>query len=256
MGKSEQTAKVAETAAVVKTEKEQTALTLAPAFTVETEAQDMIIPFLKVVQAQADEVTPGKDKYNEAVRPGNIYDSTTRTIYENPEIIICGIRKYFGEWKGDVRGELVGKHKVDSDVVKNAKRIPQTSAKGTPYFDLETNGNRLEETFGIVCVVKHNGVVLPATFTLAKSAFTVGKTLNTMLAMYQAQGVPKFNFKTNAKTTDKGSWFVPVFDFAGYETDEHVIALAQTLQQGVDKIIFTVNAVESQTDVIENEDVV
>lgn len=246
--------KTAETAVTVV----ETAPVMAPAFVVETEAQDMVIPFLKVIQAQADEVTPGKDKYNEAVRPGNIYDSTTRTVYENPELIICGIRKYYGEWKGEVRGELVGKHKVDSDVVKNAKRIPQTSPRGVPYVELETlSGNRLEETFGVVCVVKHKGVVLPATFTLSKSAFTVGKTLNTMLAMYQAQGVPRFTFKTNSKQNDKGSWFVPVFDFAGYETDTNTIALAQTLQHGVDKIIFTVNATEeSQTETIANEEVV
>jgi len=249
--------KSAETAVVATVEQttELAAPAEAPAFVVETEAQDMIIPFLKVVQAQSDEVTPGKDKYNENVRPGNIYDATTRTVYTNPEIIICGIKRYYGEWKGDVRGELVGKHRVDSDVVKNAKKIPQTSAKGVPYFDLETNGNRLEETFGVVCVVKNNGSILPATFTLAKSSFTVGKNLNTMLAMYQSQGVPKFNFKTNSRQNDKGSWFVPVFDFAGFETDPHVISLAATLQQGVDKIIFSAQP-EEQGATVENEDVV
>lgn len=237
---------------------EQTAVTApveAPAFVVETEAQDMIIPFLKVIQAQSDEVTPGKDKYNENVRPGNIYDATTRTVYNNPEIIICGIKRYYGEWKGDVRGELIGKHRVDSEAVKNAKKIPQTSAKGISYFDLEHNGNRLEETFGVVCVVKNNGSILPATFTLSKSSFTVGKNLNTMLAMYQAQGIPKFNFKTNSRQNDKGSWFVPVFDFAGFETDPHVISLAATLQQGVDKIIFSAQP-EEQSSTLDNEDVV
>ena len=253
MTKSEKTAETAVT--VVETAPVMTP-NPAPAFVVETEAQDMVIPFLKVIQAQADEVTPGKDKYNEAVRPGNIYDSTTRTIYENPELIICGIRKYYGEWKGEVRGELVAKHKVDS--LKNVVRIPKISPRGVPYVELETsNGNRLEETFGVVCVVKHKGVVLPATFTLSKSAFTVGKTLNTMLAMYQSQGIPKFTFKTNSKQNDKGSWFVPVFDFAGYETDNNIIALAQTLQKGVDNIIFTVNATEeAQTEAIENEEIV
>ena len=237
---------------------EQTAITTpveGPAFVVETEAQDMIIPFLKVIQAQSDEVTPGKDKYNENVKPGNIYDATTRTVYNNPEIIICGIKRYYGEWKGDVRGELIGKHRIDSEVVKNAKKIPQTSAKGIPYFDLEHNGNRLEETFGVVCVVKNNGSILPATFTLSKSSFTVGKNLNTMLAMYQAQGIPKFNFKTNSRQNDKGSWFVPVFDFAGFETDPHVISLAATLQQGVDKIIFSAQP-EEQNSTLDNEDVV
>ena len=79
---------------------EQTAVTVteAPAFMVETSAQDMVLPFLKVIQSQADEVTKGKDKYNENVRPGDIYDSTTRTIYKDAEVIICGIKKYYGEW--------------------------------------------------------------------------------------------------------------------------------------------------------------
>lgn len=227
-----------------------------PAFVVETSAQDMVLPFLKVIQSQADEVTPGKEKYNENVRPGNIYDSVTRTIYKNPEIIICGIRKYYGEWEGDVRGTLIAKHRIDSDAVKNAKKIPMTSPKGTPYYDLESEaGNRLEETFGVVCIVKNEGISIPATFTLSKSAFTVGKTLNTMLTMYQMSGVPKFKFSTNTKQNDKGSWFVPVFEMAGFETDENVLAMAKNINAAVDNIIFSFAAGESDTPV-DNTDVV
>ena len=229
----------------------------APAFQVETSAQDMVLPFLKVIQSQADEVTRGKDKYNENVRPGDIYDSVTRTVYHDPEIIICGIRKYYGEWEGDVRGKLVAKHQMDSPAVKNAKKIPQVSPKGTPYYDLESEaGNRLEETFGVVCIVKHEGVSLPATFTLSKSSFPIGKTLNTLLMMYQPQGVPKFKFSTNTKQNDKGSWFVPVFELAGFEDDENVIKMAVGINRVVDSIIFSFAAGEIDTPVADNEDVV
>ena len=240
-------------------EPQTTAVAVAPAFQVETSAQDMVLPFLKVIQSQADEVTRGKDKYNENVRPGDIYDSVTRTVYDNPEIIICGIRKYYGEWEGDVRGTLVAKHRVDSDAVKNAKRIPQVSPKGTPYYDLQSAaGNRLEETFGVVCVVKQEGVAIPATFTLSKSSFPIGKTLNTLLTMYQSQGVPKFKFSTNTKQNDKGSWFVPVFEMAGFETDEATIAMAANINKVVDNIIFSFAAGEVETPVepMENSDVV
>ena len=233
-----------------------TALTNAPVFQVETSAQDMVLPFLKVIQSQADEVTKGKDKYNDNVRPGDIYDSVTRTIYKDPEIIICGIRKYYGEWEGDVRGKLVAKHRIDSDAVKNAKKIPQVSPKGTPYYDLQSEaGNRLEETFGIVCVVKQDGVAIPATFTLSKSSFPVGKTLNTLLTMYQTQGVPKFKFSTNTKQNDKGSWFVPVFEMAGFEDDAATINMAASINKVVDNIIFSFSAGEIDAPV-ENENVV
>lgn len=243
--------------ALVVAEEQATAVAVAePAFKVETSAADMVLPFLKVIQSQADEVTRGKDKYNENVRPGDIYDSTTRTIYKDAEIIICGIKKYYGEWEGDVRGRLIAKHRMDSDVVKNAKKIPQVSPKGTPYYDLQSAaGNRLEETFGVVCVVKHNGISIPATFTLSKSSITIGKTLNTLLVMYQSMGVPKFKFTTNSKQNDKGSWFVPVFEFAGYEDDTNVINMAAGISQVVDKVLFSFAAGEVDVPA-DNEDVV
>lgn len=229
-----------QTTDVAVVEQEAVVVPAAPAFQVETCSTDMILPFLKVIQSQADEVTPGKDKYNENVRPGNIYDSVTRTIYKNPEIIVCGIKKYYGEWEGDVRGKLIAKHRVDSETVKNAVKKPRTTAKGNTFYDLETaDGHQLIETFGIVCIVKHEGISIPATFTLSKSAFAVGKTLNTLLTMYQAQGVPIFKFATNTKTNDKGSWFVPVFDLAGFETDTTIINLAASMAAVVEDIIFS-----------------
>lgn len=216
----------------------------------------MVLPFLKVIQSQADEVTRGKEKYNEAVHAGDIYDSVTRTVYDDAEIIVCGIRKYYSEWEGDVRGRLIAKHKMDSQAVKSATKIQKVSPKGTPYFDLESAaGNRLEETFGVVCIVKQNGISLPATFTLAKSAITVGKTLNTLLAVYQSQGVPRFKFTTNMKQNDKGTWYVPVFEFAGFETDEATIAMAANMSKAVDGIIFAFSAGEIDAPA-DNEDIV
>lgn len=230
-----------------------------PGFKVETSAQDMVLPFLKIIQSQADEVTRGKDKFNEEVRPGDIYDSVTRTIYDNPEIIVCGIKKYYGEWEGDVRGKLIAKHKLGSDAVVNAKRIKQTSPTGREFDKLESKaGNRLEETFGVVCLVQQGDLCLPATFTLSKTAMVAGKTLNTLVTMYQSQGVPKFKFSTNTKQNDKGSWFVPVFEFAGFETDANIISMAASLSHNVDGIIFAFSSGETDMDTTkpENEDVV
>lgn len=243
------------------TVKEENAVAVLPAFKVETEATDMVVPFLKVIQSQADEVTRGKEKFNENVHAGDIYDSTTRTVYNDAEIIVCAIKKYYSEWEGDVRGKLIAKHKADSPAVKNAKKVQKVSPRGIPYYDLESlSGNRLEETFGVVCIVKHNGMAMPATFTLAKSAFPIGKTLNTMLTMYQSQGVPVFKFSTNVKQNDKGSWFIPVFEFKEFETDANIISNAIGLNQAAEGILFSFAAGEVEQPATEsevtNEDVV
>ena len=57
-----------------------TAVAQTPAL-VAVEQEDMMIPFLKVIQSLSEEVVPGKDKYNPDVRPGDIYDSVTRTVF-------------------------------------------------------------------------------------------------------------------------------------------------------------------------------
>ena len=60
---------------------------------------------------------------------------------------------------------------------------------------------------------------------------------------------------TNLKQNDKGSWFVPVFEFAQYETDENVINMAAGINKVVDSIIFAFAAGEVEAP-IENQDVV
>ena len=229
-------------------------------FKVETSAQNMVLPFLKVIQAQSSELVSGSDKYNENVRPGNIYDSITRTVYNDLKIIICGIRNYYGEWEGDVRGTLKKKHRKDSPEVLNAKRIKKTTDTGYQFDELVTaSGNKLVDTFGVVCLIKEGDSAIPATFTLSKTALAAGRTLNTLLALYQNNGVPVFKFSVNAKKNNKGSWFLPVFELAEYEQNTNIISMAAGLNKIVDDIIFAFQPEEivSEKDTAAvNEDVV
>ena len=224
---------------VVKAE-ENTAVAVAPALQVEVSSEDMMVPFLKVVQSLSEEVVPGKDKYNADVRPGDLYDGVTKTIFKNSQAVICGLRKYYAEWTPEVRGKLVGKHPITSPVVANALKIEKTSDKGNSYFTLQTaGGNDLIETYGVVMIVKNeDGLIIPAVLTLSKTSFIVGKQLSTLLTIHQAKGVPLFNLGTSSSSNTKGSWFKPSFTFAGYETDESVLAMAASMNGVVDNILF------------------
>ena len=226
-------------------EKAAVAVTSEPAL-VAVEQEDMIVPFLKVIQSLSEETTPGKDKYNELVRPGDIYDSVTRTIFKNAKAVICGLKKYYAEWTPEVRGTLVGKHAATSEVVQNAVKVSRKTDKGSDFFSLQTKtGNDLIETYGIVMIVKtEDCLVLPAVLTLSKTSFMVGKQLSTLLAIHQRNGVPVFKLSTTSSSNSKGSWFKPTFSLDSYEKDESILAMARSMSEIVDNILFKTSGEE------------
>ena len=200
----------------------------------------MMIPFLKVIQSLSEEVVPGKDKYNPDVRPGDIYDSVTRTVFKDAKVIICGLRKYYAEWTPEVRGTLVAKHRATDPAVLNAVKVAKKTDKGSEYFTLQTpDGNDLVETYGIVMFVHNDdGLQMPAVLTLAKTSFIVGKQLSTILAIHQNKGIPVFKLSTASSSNSKGSWFKPTFTFDSYEKDETVIDMARGMASIADKVLF------------------
>lgn len=237
---------------IVTTEEKTTAVTEvnpSPELYVAVDPADMMVPFLKVIQSLSEEVMPGKDKYNPDVRPGDIYDSVTRTILRDAKVIICGLKKYYAEWTPEVRGTLVGKHASDSPVVQNAERIEKKTDKGASYYTLRSQaGNDLIETYGVVMIVKNDdGVTLPAVLTLSKTSFAVGKQLTMILALHQVKGVPIFRLSTTNVSNTKGSWFKPSFAYDSYETDSSIISMAQGLAGNVDKILFSSPSTDDST---------
>lgn len=201
-------------------------------FKVETNQNDMAIPFLKVIQSLSNELIQGKDKYNPNLKAGDLYESVTKTIFRNASAIVCGMKKYYAEWTPQVRGRLIAKHLENADIVRNAVPV------GNGNFKTPT-GHDLLETYGAVLVIKNeDGIFLPVRFTFSRSSFAVGKELNTILAIYQSGGIPKFNAGTILVSNDKGSWFKPQFTFAGYETNNQILELATYLNSLADGIIL------------------
>lgn len=224
----------------VATVPENTAAVVQTPALVTVEQEDMMIPFLKVIQSLSEEVVPGKDKYNPDVRPGDIYDSVTRTVFKDAKVIICGLKKYYAEWTPEVRGTLVAKHRATDPVVLNAVKVSKKTDKGSDYFTLQTpDGNDLVETYGIVMFVQNDdGLQMPAVLTLAKTSFIVGKQLSTILAIHQNKGLPVFKLSTASSSNSKGSWFKPTFTFDSYEKDEMVIDMAKGMASIADKVLF------------------
>lgn len=226
------------------------------AFKVDVAQEDMMVPFIKIIQSLSEEIMPGKDKYNPDVKPGDLYDSVTRTIFKNATAVICGLRKYYAEWTPEIRGTLVAKHSTNSAVVENAVKEERKTDKGQTFVELKTeDGHDLIETYGIVMIIKtEEGMVLPAVLTLSKSSFIVGKQLSTILAIQQKKGVPLFKITTTSTSNSKGSWYKPSFTFAGYETDQEVIAMAAGMSNIVDTILYkNLEGESTGSEVVDND---
>lgn len=231
---------------------------VAAPFGIEINKEDMMIPFIKVIQSLSEEVMQGKDKFNPDVRPGDIYDSVTQTIFKNSKVIVCGLKKYYAEWTPEVRGKLVGKHPTNSDVVKNAVKTEKKTDKGQTFTQLSTpEGNELVETYGLVLLVKtEDGLPLPAVLTLSKTSFMVGKQLSTVIAIHQNKGVPVFRMGTTGVSNSKGSWYKPTFVFDSYEMDSEYIGMAAELSKITDAILYRKeddSATENKTTVVEDD---
>ena len=240
----------------IATTEEKAVVAVSDNVTVDIAKEDMMIPFLKVIQSLSDEVMPGKDKYNDAIRPGDIYDSVTMANFKDAKAIICGLKKYYAEWTPEVRGQLLGKHPANSPTVLNAIKEEKTTDKGGTFYSLKTTtGNDLVETYGVVMILQtKDGLVLPGVLTLSKTSFMVGKQLSTMLAIRQMNGTPVFTLSTTSVSNTKGSWFKPTFTFDSYATDSSLIDMAKGMVPIVDKILFGNNAGEGESVVINDDD--
>lgn len=192
-----------------------------------------MIPFIKIIQTSSDEMIPSRENYNSEVKPGDIYSSLTKTIFDEPKVIICGMKKYYAEWQGNSRGRLINKHLEDSNIVKSAIKVQRETSDGRIAYDLKTsNDNYLIESFAALFLIKNkDGFIIPGRYTFSKSTYLDGKKLNTNLAIYQNGGMPIFKFSTNLTSNKKGSWYIPVFTFDGYERDEKIINMVINLSK-------------------------
>lgn len=202
--------------------------------------EDLLVPYFKIIQSLSNELIIGKDKYNENLKAGDIYDSITKISFRKANVIVCGIRRYYTEWTPEVRGKILGKHFPNSDVVNNAQKIEKQLSNGSLSFSLKTqSGNELQETYCVVLLIKNeNGMIFPGKLILSKSSYIVGKELSAVVALYQNSGMPIFELTTILTSNSKGSWYKPSFNFVNFETDKNIINLAISLNKSIDKIVF------------------
>lgn len=188
----------------------------------EIKASDYSIPYLQLLQPMSPEL-----KENKSLKMGDIMNTVTGEIFAGDDGIAF-IPVYWDhnyvEWvPRDKGGGLVGKHALDSDVVKHAKE-----KAGTEFGKLSTpEGNDLIETrYAYGLGIEADGSVNPAVISFTSTKIKVAKNWITKAAGIQLphpSGVrkqaPLFSHRYRLKVvTEKNSkgefynWGQVVFD--------------------------------------------
>ena len=107
-------------------------------------ANDLALPFLKVLGQLSPQVTQGDPAFIPEARPGMIFNSVTQDLFDGQrgiEIVPCYYKLEYLEWPDRQEGANapVNTYPADSDILSQTKRDEQN-------LDRLPNGNYIQET--------------------------------------------------------------------------------------------------------------
>ena len=186
----------------------------AGAGTEDMTADDMAIPFLKIVQKGS----PIMDDHDAGARPGMLMNSVSNMVYDNLILIPCGFKKEVVQWAPRDTGDgIQASHEWDTPLM--AETVPDE--KGIPTFPEghEYEGNQLIETryHYVYVIAPDTGETFPALISMSSTQHTRSRKWAAIInqRMITINGVrqkaPSFAFKYNAKTEpqskDGNTWY-------------------------------------------------
>jgi len=180
----------------------------------EMKAEDMSIPFLRILAQLSPQVNKRDGAYVQGAEAGDIYHTVENRVFKGDEGVIvvpCYVSHRYVEWRPREKGGgYVASYHPEDPVVKTAYR----SDRGN---DVLPNGNMLVNTYQyFVLLITSDG---PQRCMVAMSSSQVqrAKKWNTVLQAQTARGskglftLPIFTYMYRMRTTqqqnDKGSWY-------------------------------------------------
>lgn len=143
----------------------------------DTSQDDFSIPFLDILQGQSPEV-----ESLDAAKPGMFHNTVTDDLYDGKEgvpVLVCATAHEFVEWRPrNQGGGIVGRHKLDSEVVSRAK------SNAEKFNELTTDaGNDLVETFYAYLILALPEGPMPAVLSCSSTRIKPYKAMMTKANM-------------------------------------------------------------------------
>jgi len=204
--------------------------------------EDLALPFLKVLMPLSPEVNKQHGKYVEGAKPGMIFNSVTKELYDGNkgiEVLPVYYKRHYVEWqdRGESKGAPVAIHDAGSDILN-------TTTRDKSFKDRLPNGNYLENT------ANHFVILLEKTPTTAlismkSTSLSVSRKWNSMMMGIKLQGknglfTPPtyshiYKLKTVQMSNVKGTWFGWDVTKIGPVTNTSVYEIAKNFAKRVGK---------------------
>lgn len=179
-------------------------------------ADDLTIPRLKILQALSPEVNKRDGKYIEGAEAGDIVNTVTGRIYNEPcgwvEVLPVAYRKFYLEWQPrESGGGLVQQH-TDAEILSK-------TTKDRTGADVLANGNYIQTSATHFCIVVDDAnsyyqVMIPMAGTQLKKSRNWNSVMATLKVKSSDGRVftpPTFSHKyklsTVQESNDRGNWF-------------------------------------------------
>ena len=181
-------------------------------------ANDLALPFLKVLGQLSPQVTQGDPAFIADARPGMIFNSVTQDLFDGQrgiEIVPCYYKLEYLEWPDRQEGANapVNTYPADSDILSQTKRDEQN-------LDRLSNGNYIQETAShIVLRVEDGQTQETALMSMKATQRKKSKMWNSMMRSVKEKRSDGKGFYTPAMFTQryllntvleknaKGTWY-------------------------------------------------
>jgi hypothetical protein len=223
--------------------KENTNMALASMFEADSNtgldnmgADDMALPFLRVLGQLSPEINKRDAKYVEGAEAGMIFNTVTKVAYDGEKglnIIPCYYKREYVEWsdRGQGTSAPVAIHSVNSGIIKETTR-------GSDWKDRLPNGNYLENTASYYVFTEDMQTAL---ISMKSTQLKVSRTWNSMMNSIKLDGknglfTPAsyshvYNLKTVEQSNDKGTWYGWTISKVGPVQDKNLYAAAKSFAE-------------------------
>tara|TARA_R110000824_G_scaffold15234_2_gene64202 strand:+ start:2993 stop:3796 length:804 start_codon:yes stop_codon:yes gene_type:complete len=181
----------------------------------EVTAEDLAIPFLRVLAQLSPQVNKRDGAYVEGAEAGMIYNTVANEAYDGEKgilVVPCHYNRRFVEWQPrSSGGGFVGSYPIDGDMLKQTTK----SDRGE---DVLPNGNVLTNTAQFFVVLLHGDQQQKCCITMSSTQLKKARRWVALLAGFKAKRKdgsaftqPSFSqiyrLRTVAESNDKGDWF-------------------------------------------------
>lgn len=184
-------------------------------------AGDQAIPRLNILQALSPQLDDSSAKYIDGAKAGYLAESISGDVFDQLFVVNLDYKREYAVFKKrTVGGGYLGSYgsEEEAQAALDAGVDGQGNTINASDYDIVEQGNHV-----LLMLDETGAPVSPALMSFSSTALKVSKAWNSQL-LKKNEGLSRFasvwSLSTIKESNNRGSWYAPKVEFAGYCPDE------------------------------------